>query len=123
MPDFHQTIGEFNKSSREDQYSKDCTLEPFSRCVEPLLGGEQGLPECHDMSCTAQKQLLIDGEPCDSSAHPLTGLQTYIACAASNTGEPASAPVISVSTRAVSMSCTVHALRHVVFRLHSTICL
>lgn len=72
-PDFYQTLGEFNKSTRQDQYSMDCTLTPFSRCVEPLASGEQGMPECHDMSCTAQKQLLIDGEPCDSSAHLPSG--------------------------------------------------
>jgi hypothetical protein len=68
VPDFNQVQGEFNRSTRQDQYSKDCTLTPFSRCVEPLQAGAQGLPECHDMSCTLQKQLLIDGEPCDSSA-------------------------------------------------------
>ena len=68
MPDFNQVQGRYNKSSRANQYSKDCLLDAFSRCVEPLVGGEQGLPECHDMKCTPQKTLLIDGEPCDPSA-------------------------------------------------------
>ena len=67
VPDFNQAQGLYNMSTRKGQYSKDCTLTAFSRCVDPA-SASSGLPRCANMSCTAQGQLLIDDAPCDPSA-------------------------------------------------------
>lgn len=51
-----------------DQLSLDCTDTPGSRCMQGKLGQGSMMPKCHAMSCSTDREVLIDGEPCDDSA-------------------------------------------------------
>lgn len=76
MPDYYGLLGEYQRSSVDDSYSVDCSEEAFSRCVEPAGGFADAARSsaCHDMSCTADGQLRIDGEACNSGAPPPVAL-------------------------------------------------